>query len=714
MSSEVAIGIDLGTCFTKAGIFKDKRKGLQVIETSSKREILNYVAFKANDRELGENLKTKIRMNYNKLAFDSKLFIGSTYNNNSNSKRYPFQVAEDENGKAKFRIDPNFQVYPEEVTGIILQKVKESSEKLLKTEVKDVVISVPTCFNDSQRQATIDAAHLAGLNVLSLINDTTAAAIAYAYDKDMDEKKCILTFDLGAYHLNLGIFTIENEEIQIKSAESYPGVGGQEFDLQMVSHIYSLLDKSKTKLNSNKAFQTLLVECEKAKKNLSNGLESFIEIISFFEENDEDFNFNFTRNLFENLNKLLFSQVIKHVKNLLDSAKLNPSEIDEVILIGGSSRIPKIQEMLSSLFNGKVLNKTMNASESIVCGASIKAAALTNSKLKLNNSFKNLNSNSIDYCLKINSKNDEELLELSIEPNTILPLNKNITIKNVTIKEKSPFLLKLLENNQMVLRTEIACSHFNDSKQANAVSQMEIILSINTNGNCSITTKYSDRNQRFQCTSDHFSHKKYCLDQNKLKSIKEANEVFGLDQKELNERLVIKNQIETKLYDFKKEMSKIETNAFQNNAYSELNNDLEDLINEVQSNKIENVIEVDLKLEKLKKKAKSIQNRYIAPSFYFGRGYLKKTESITMDTDDNNNEDAVTKIQNDYNSLRSDLEKYSNYSFYTDFKSDLAKCESKTSSVEKLKSINSIRKALDIEKKKIQKDEKIYDWLMSN
>ena len=323
MNAKEVIGIDLGTCYTSAGLFN--RGQFQIIEHASERKLLNYVAFKQTSREIGEHLKTKIRMHYDKVIFDTKIFLGSY---GKDSPRFPFKVCPDDK-KVKLEINAETRKYPEEITAIVLQKVKENAEKSLGHEVSQAVISVPASFTDSQRQAVKDSAKIAGLDVLRLINDTTAAAIAYAHDKYTEGKKCVFVFDLGGYYLNLGIISIENGVVEVKATKSHPEMGGQLMDYSMVQY----LAREKQASWNIKTVQSMLVECEKAKKTLSNGSEAFIEL----PDEDDDDSFKFTRQIFEEINANLFEAAIRNVKNLIESVGLNKTQIDEVILVGGSS-----------------------------------------------------------------------------------------------------------------------------------------------------------------------------------------------------------------------------------------------------------------------------------------------------------------------------------------------------------------------------------------
>jgi len=334
-------------------------------------------------------------------------------------------------GKIKLQVDSGEQFSPEEITSIVLRKLKESSEKHLGKEVTGAVISVPNGFTDSQRQATIDAVFLAGFNNYLLLNETTAAAIAYAYDKKIENTINILVYDLGGYYLNLSIIKIRNGVVEVISARSYPELGGQIYDFRMAEYLLKKIENSSNQniSKSPKVIQTLLVECEKAKRNLSNSLESYHEIDSLFEDDGEEFSFEFNREEFENINDDLFKQTISHVKRMIEDSQLEKKQIDEILLIGGSTRIPKIQLLLLEFFDGKAVNQTMNANETVVYGAAIQAAFLSGHKLKTNNGSKFLDNVNRKFSLKLFDNNDEDLIEFLLKENHSLPLNQTFVLK---------------------------------------------------------------------------------------------------------------------------------------------------------------------------------------------------------------------------------------------------------------------------------------------
>jgi molecular chaperone DnaK (HSP70) len=400
----------------------------------------------------------------------------------TNGQKYPFKIISDEsNNKFKFEIDQDNIFYPEEITAIVLNNIKECAEKQIGNNVENAVISVPASFNDSQRQSTIDAAKIAGFKTIRLLNDTTAAAIAYVYDKNLESKKKIMVFDLGGHYLNLSIVNIENGVVEVQSAFSVPELGGQTFDFRMAQYLEKIIkeDSNKDISQNMKVYQSLLAECEIAKKNLSNGLESFHKISLDY----EDVKFKFTRDLFEILNQDLFDKIIGHVDDFIGDLKLKLSDIDDVLIIGGSSRIPKLQSLLSLYFDGKKLNYTMNASETVAYGTSIQAAFLSGNKLKHNNGYKYVDLINRNYVLKILHNRNEELFNIFMPAKTQLSVSQFASIKKALLKRT--LTLEMKENNNTINTLDIDYGHLN---------QVDINFNIDLNGIFSIILANFDQN----------------------------------------------------------------------------------------------------------------------------------------------------------------------------------------------------------------------------
>merc|ERR1712165_481379 len=381
-AKRVAVGIDLGTTYSCVGTFQHGKVEI-IANDQGNRTTPSYVAFTDTERLIGDAAKNQVAMNPNNTIFDAKRLVGRKFNDStvqSDRKHWPFQVV-DENGLPRLRVEHQSEektFTPEEVSSMALVKMKETAEAYLGASVTEAVITVPAYFNDSQRQATKDAGVIAGLKVLRIINEPTAAAIAYGLDKKKGEGECnVLIFDLGGGTFDVSILSIEDGIFEVKSTAGDTHLGGEDFDNRMVDHfVNEFKRKHKKDLSGNKrALRRLRTACERAKRTLSASAQANIEIDSLFE--GIDFYTSITRARFEELCSDLFKGTLDPVEKAMRDAKLDKSSINDVVLVGGSTRIPKIQKLLTDFFNGKELNKSINPDEAVAYGAAVQAAILT-------------------------------------------------------------------------------------------------------------------------------------------------------------------------------------------------------------------------------------------------------------------------------------------------------------------------------------------------
>jgi len=385
-----SVGIDLGTTYSCVGVWQHDKVEI-IANDQGNRTTPSYVAFNDTERLIGDAAKNQVAMNANNTVFDAKRLIGRRFNDpvvQSDMKHWPFAVVEGSNGKPMVQVTFKGEVKrfaPEEISSMVLMKMKEIAEAYLSRPVDSAVITVPAYFNDSQRQATKDAGVIAGLNVLRIINEPTAAAIAYGLDKKGAEKN-ILIFDLGGGTFDVSLLTIEEGIFEVKATAGDTHLGGEDFDNRMVEYfVQEFKRKFRKDLSGNqRALRRLRTACERAKRNLSSATQANIEIDSLYE--GVDFNSVMTRARFEDLNMDYFRKCMEPVEKVLRDAKLSKSQVHEIVLVGGSTRIPKVQQMLSEYFNGKALNKSINPDEAVAYGATVQAAILsgdqTSSKLQ--------------------------------------------------------------------------------------------------------------------------------------------------------------------------------------------------------------------------------------------------------------------------------------------------------------------------------------------
>lgn len=543
-----AIGIDLGTTYSAVGVFQHGKVEI-IANSQGNRTTPSCVSFNDKEFMVGDAAKQQGAINPDGTIFDAKRMIGRKFSDptvQKDMKYWPFKVIAGPDDKPLIQVEymNEKKTFPaEQISSMILTYMKETAEGFLGTSVHDAVITVPAYFNDAQRQATKDAGTIAGLNVLRVINEPTAAAIAYGVDKASvgGAEKNILVFDLGGGTFDVSILNIDDGIFEVLATGGDTHLGGEDLDNRMVEFLadeFKKKNRGKDLTGNARSMKRLRTACERAKRTLSSVTQASIEIDALYE--GIDFYTTITRAKFESLCDDLFRSCMMPVENALRDAKLDKSKIDEIVLVGGSTRIPKVQKLLQDFFNGKELNRSINPDEAVAYGAAIQAASLSNHDTQKSDTTPLV----LDVApLTVGVEVNGQILEPLIKRNSTIPTTQTKTF-TTGVNGQPAVTIRVFEGERPLTKDNHLLGQFtmNIPPAPAGVPQIEVTFDIDVNGILKVgaVDKSSGKSESITITNDTDRLSQADID----KMIRDA-EQFKEEDERRKEQIVAKNRLES-------------------------------------------------------------------------------------------------------------------------------------------------------------------------